>query len=94
MADLLEDVHKSPPRGNPFGPGFVARFNWLKFFALLGVHGLFALRLNPGRLAKIAPRFAEYAGRIYGYIEKAHVPGPKARQLRKKIRPFVFLNKK
>lgn len=94
MADLLEDIHKSPPRSDPFGPGFAPRFNWLKFFALLGVHGLFALRLNPSRLAKIAPRFAEYAGRIYGYIEKAHVPGPKARQMREKIRPFVFLDKK
>ena len=89
MADLLEDVYKNPPRDNPFGPGFTPRFNWLKFFALIGVHVLFALRFDPARLKGIAPGFAAFAGRIYGYIAKAHVPKKQARALRDRILPYV-----
>ena len=89
MADLLEDVHKKPPRTDPFGPGFAPRFSWLKYFALVGVHVLFALRVNPKRFAKIAPRFAGFAGRIYGYVEKAHVPKKRAGEMRRRILPFV-----
>ena len=89
MADLLEEVHKNPPRDHPFGPGYTPRFNWLKCFALWGVHILFALRLNPAGLEKVAPRFARFAGRIYGYVEKAHVPRVRRRALWDKIAGYI-----
>lgn len=89
MADLLEDIYKNPPRDTPFGDGFTPRFNWLKCFALMGVHLMFALRLNPQKLRPIAPKFADFAGRIYGYIEKAHLPKHKIEEMRRRIRPFV-----
>lgn len=89
MADLLEDVYLNPPRDLPFGPGFTPRFNWLKFFALLGVQGFFLLRFDPIRLKKIAPGFAEFAHRIYGYIEKAHISKQEAQAMAEKIQKFM-----
>ncbi|MDL2325018.1 hypothetical protein LJC61_07745 [Ruminococcaceae bacterium OttesenSCG-928-A16] len=89
MADLLEDVHKNPPRDTPFSAGYKPHFNWLKFFALWGVHILHALRFNPQKLHKIAPGFATFAGRIYGYIEKAAVPKKQAAAMRAKIQQFL-----
>lgn len=89
MANLLEDVYKNPPRDIPFSEGFIPHFNWLKFFALWGVHILHALRFNPNRLQKVAPRFATFAGRIYGYIEKAALPKAQVEAMRAKIHKFV-----
>ncbi len=82
MADLLEEVHKAPPRDFPFSEGFKPRFNLLKYFALWGVHILFALRLNP-------KRFSAFAGRIYGYVQKAYLPKKERRAMREKIEKYV-----
>lgn len=82
MADLLEDVYKKPPRDIPFSEGFTPRFNALKFFALIGVHILFALRINPSRVSP-------FAGRIYGYVEKAYIPKKQVDEMRQRILPFV-----
>ncbi len=73
MADLLEQVLREPPRDTPFDGAFRPHFNVLKFFALIGVHLLYAVRFDPSRLKKLAPKFAAFAGRIYGYVAKAHV---------------------
>ena len=73
MADLLEQVHREEPRDDPFGPGFQPHFNWLKFFALMGIHAMDAVHLDPARFARICPPFASFAGRIWGYIQKAKV---------------------
>ncbi|MFV0352852.1 MAG: surface carbohydrate biosynthesis protein [Oscillospiraceae bacterium] len=89
MADLLEGVHKNPPRDLPFSGTFKPRFNLLKFFALWGIHIFHALRFNPARLQKILPDFAAFAGRIYGYIDKAYVPKAKIEEMRKRIKQFV-----
>ena len=89
MADLLEEVYKSPPQDHPFSEGYTPHFNWLKFFALWGVHVLHAIRFDPARLKKIAPGFAAFAGRIYGYVDKAYVPKKQAAAMREKIRRFV-----
>ncbi len=89
MADLLEDVYKNPPRTRPFSEGFTPHFNWLKCFALFGVHLLHALRLNPARLHRLAPGFAAFAGRIYGYIDKARMPKAEAAALRQKMAVYV-----
>jgi hypothetical protein len=89
MADLLENILKNPPRGTPFDADFKPRFNGLKCFALWGIHILHALRLNPARFKKIAPRFAAFAGRIYGYVDKAHRTKTEIKAMRDKITPFV-----
>ena len=89
MADLLEDVLKNPPRDTPFDGEFTPRFNWVKYFALVGVHCMHAVRFNPSRLQKIAPSFAAFAGRIYGYIDKAYVPKKQVEEWRQKIQQFV-----
>ena len=80
MADLLEQVHQQQPRDLPFSEGYTPHFNWLKYFALWGVHIMDAIHLDPARFAKLCPPFASFAGRIYGYIQKAKVtPAQKAR---------------
>ncbi|MDL2219698.1 hypothetical protein LJC04_05135, partial [Ruminococcaceae bacterium OttesenSCG-928-O06] len=89
MADLLEDVHKNPPRGTPFDDAFRPHFNWLKCFALFGVHVLFALRCDPIRFKRIAPKTAAFASRIYGYVAKAYVPKAQVQAMRRHIRQFL-----
>lgn len=89
MADLLEDVYKNPPRDTPFDADFIPSFNWLKYFALVGVHIFHFFRFNPTRLQKVAPRFADFAGRIYGYIDKASISKQQIEALRTRIKPFV-----
>lgn len=89
MADLLEQVYREPPRDAPFGPGFRPHFNWLKLFALAGVHALDALRLDPARLFFFCPPLARFSGRIYGYIQKAKVPPAQAAAWRQKIEAIV-----
>lgn len=90
MANLLEEVYKTEPITNPFETkGFKPRKNILKFFALLGVHGMFAIKLNPTKFAKICKPFANFAGRIYGYIEKAYVPQNQIKTWRENINKFI-----
>ena len=81
MADLLEEVYKNPPRDNPFAPPFRPHFNWLKYFALIGVHLLFAIKWDP--------KFLPFASRIYGYVAKAHISRADAAAMEARIRPFV-----
>ncbi|HJB68561.1 MAG TPA: hypothetical protein H9770_06935 [Candidatus Fournierella excrementigallinarum] len=89
MADLLEQVRNEPPRDEPMGEGFTPHFNWLKFFALWGVHILFALRLEPKKVFFFHKGLAGFAQRIYGYVEKAHVPKADAKAMEARIAPFV-----
>lgn len=89
MADLLEQVYKEPPRDHPMGEGFTPHFNWLKFFALWGVHILFALRLPPKKVFFFHKGLADFAQRIYGYVEKAYIPKNQIRAMEDRIRPFV-----
>lgn len=94
MADLLEQVHREPPRDMPFSPPFRPHFNMLKFCALVGVHMLYAIKLHPKVFARIAPSFAQFAGRIYGYVEKAHISKSEVAALHAKIAPYVQKNAK
>ena len=89
MADLLEQVYQEPPRDHPMGEGFTPHFNWLKFFALWGVHILFALRLSPKKVFFVHKGLADFAQRIYGYVEKAYVPKAQAKAMEARIAPFV-----
>ncbi len=89
-ADLLEQVLRQPPRDKPFSLGYKPRFNALKYFALLGIHGMNAVHLNPARFQKVAPKFAAFAGRIWGYIQKAKISPAQAAAMEAHIRKFVM----
>ncbi|MEG2660703.1 MAG: hypothetical protein RR978_08315 [Oscillospiraceae bacterium] len=89
MADLLCEVYDAPPRDTPFDSEFKPKFNLLKFFALLGVQALFRLKINPMRFHKISPRIAEFASRIYGYVEKAYISKEYAAAMENKIKKFI-----
>lgn len=90
MADLLEDVYHNPPRDNPFAPPFQPKFNLLKYIALIGVHILFALKLPPKKVFFFSKPLADFAQRIYGYVEKAHISSQEIVQMEQRIRPYVY----
>lgn len=89
MADLLEEVYRSPARDTPFAPPFRPHFNWLKYFALIGIHTMYAFKLHPRYFARLLPSFAHFAGRIYGYIEKAAISPEQIAEIEQKIRPLL-----
>ena len=89
MADLLEQVYCEPPRDHPMGEGFTPHFNWLKYFALWGVHFLYRRRWEPRRVFAWCPPLAGFAQRIYGYVDKAHLEPEEIRAMTERIRPFL-----
>ena len=89
MADLLEQVYREPPRDHPMGEGFTPHFNWLKYFALWGVHFLYRRRWEPRRVFAWCPPLAGFAQRIYGYVDKAHLEPEEIRAMTERIRPFL-----
>ena len=89
MADLLEQVYREPPRDHPMGEGFTPHFNWLKYFALWGVHFLYRRRWDPRRVFAWCPPLAGFAQRIYGYVDKAHLEPEEIRAMTERIRPFL-----
>lgn len=89
MADLLEQVYREPPRDAPMGEGFAPHFNLLKFCALWGVHVLYALKWEPKRVFAFCRPLADFAQRIYGYVDKAHLSREEIAKMEARIRPFV-----
>ena len=89
MCDLLEQVHREPPRDAPMGEGFTPHFNWLKFFALWGVHILHFFRLEPKKVFFFHKGLADFAQRIYGYVDKAYVSPAAVKAMEARIRPYV-----
>jgi len=89
MCDLLEEVYKTEPRDTPMGEGYTPHFNWLKFFALWGVHILHFFRLEPKKVFFFHKGLADFAQRIYGYVDKAWVSPAEVKRMEEKIRPYV-----
>lgn len=89
MANLLEEVHNNPPRDFPFSEGYTPHFNWLKYFALWGIHIMSFFKLDPVKFKNISPKFADFAGRIYGYIQKAKVSPAQISEWETNIGRFV-----
>lgn len=89
MADLLEQVYREPPRDHPMGEGFTPHFNLLKFCALWGVHLLYRHKWEPARVFRFCPPLADFAQRIYGYVDKAYIPPEQIRQMTERIRPYL-----
>lgn len=89
MCDLLEEIYRSEPRDTPFDAEFQPRFNLLKFFALGGVHLLYALKLEPKKVFFFSKPLADFAQRIYGYVGKAHISKAEITKMEERIAPFV-----
>ena len=89
MADLLEEVYQNPPRDHPMGEGFTPHFNLLKFCALAGVHFLYRHKWQPKTVFAFCPPLANFAQRIYGYVDKAWVSPEEVQRMTDRIRPFV-----
>ena len=89
MANLLEDVYKNPPRDTPMGEGFTPHFNLVKYFALWGVHILYHFKREPKKLFAFCPPLADFAQRIYGYVDKAYISPADSAAMEARIRPFV-----
>lgn len=89
MCDLLEEVYKNEPRDTPMGEGYTPHFNWLKFFALWGVHVLHFFQWEPKKVFFFHKGLADFAQRIYGYVEKAYVTPAEIKRMEEKIRPYV-----
>lgn len=89
MADLLEEVYKNPPRDHPMGDGFTPHFNVLKFVALAGVHFLYRHQWQPRKVFAFCPPLADFAQRIYGYVDKAYLPPEEITRMTERIRPYV-----
>ena len=89
MADLLEEVYRNPPRDTPMGEGFKPHFNLLKFVALWGVHLLYRHGWEPRKVFAFCPPLANFAQRIYGYVDKAHVTPEQVEAMTARIRPYV-----
>ena len=89
MADLLEDVYKNPPRDEPMGEGFTPHFNLLKYCALAGVYFLYRHHWEPRRVFCFCPPLANFAQRIYGYVDKAHVTPEQVAAMTERIRPYL-----
>ena len=89
MADLLEQVYREPPRDEPMGEGFTPHFNALKCAALAGVHFLYRYRWEPKKVFAFCPPLADFAQRIYGYVDKAWVTPEQVQTMTERIRPFV-----
>ena len=89
MADLLEEVYQNPPRDAPMGPGFRPHFNLVKCIALAGVHWLYRHKWEPKRVFAFCPPLANFAQRIYGYVDKAHLEPEEIARMEARIKPFV-----
>ena len=89
MADLLEDVYKNPPRDTPMGEGFTPHFNLIKFLALWGVHRLYDHGKEPKKVFAFCPPLADFAQRIYGYVDKAYIAPEEIARMTGRIRPYI-----
>ena len=72
MADVLEKVLTEPEGDRRPFDHFKPSFSWLKCISLVGLHLMYALRLDPGKMT-VFGSLSEWAGRIYGHIRNTRV---------------------
>jgi surface carbohydrate biosynthesis protein len=88
IADVLEKTLKEPTgQRRPFDH-FEPHFSFLKFFSLIGLHLMYAIRLDPGKLT-IFGSLSERAGRIYGHIKNTRVSRADRSEYEKKIKKCI-----
>ena len=72
------------------GDGFTPHFNKLKFCALAGGYtSSTAAAGEPKKVFAFCPPLANFAQRIYGYVDKAHVTPEQVAAMEARIKPFV-----
>lgn len=88
MADVLEKVLlEDEGERKPFDH-FKPSFSWLKYFSLIGLHAMYAIRLDPGKLKIFGP-LSNWAGRIYGHIKNTRVSKRQQQEYIDKIKKFM-----
>ena len=88
MADVLEKVLlEDEGERRPFDH-FKPKFSWLKFFSLIGLHTMYAIRLDPGKMKMFGP-LSTWAGRIYGHIKNTRVSPEKQQEYMDNIKKFM-----
>ena len=86
---LMATAPSTSLRDEPMGDGFTPHFNLLKFCALAGVHMLYRHKWEPKRVFAFCPPLANFAQRIYGYVDKAYIPPEEIQRMEARIRPYV-----
>ncbi len=88
MADVLEKVLlEDEGTRRPFDH-FKPKFSWLKYFSLIGLHTMYAIRLDPGKLKIFGP-LSTWAGRIYGHIKNTRVSKETRQEYMDNIKKFI-----
>ena len=88
MADVLEKVLKEDEGDRRPFDHFKPHFSWLKYFSLIGLHAMYAIRLDPGKLKIFGP-LSTWAGRIYGHIKNTRVSKEQRREYAAQIKKFM-----
>ena len=89
MADVLERILTEPENElrKPFDH-FKPSFSWLKCFSLIGLHLMYAIRLDPAKLTMFGS-LSEWAGRIYGHIKNTRVSKEEQKRYLDRIRKYI-----
>ena len=88
MADVLEKVLLEDEGDRKPFDHFTPKFSWLKFFSLIGLHAMYAICLDPGKLKMFGP-LSTWAGRIYGHIKNTRVSKEKQQEYMDNIKKFM-----
>ena len=88
MADVLEKVLLEDEGDRRPFDHFKPKFSWLKFFSLIGLHIMYAIRLDPGKMKIFGP-LSTWAGRIYGHIKNTRVSPEKQQEYMDNIKKFM-----
>lgn len=80
---LLEDEGDRKPFDH-----FKPKYSFLKCFSLYALHTMHFLKLDPGKMTVFGP-ISEWAGRIYGHIDKSKVTKEQDKAFREKIDKFI-----
>ncbi len=88
MVDALEKTLNEEEVRKPFDH-FTPKFSLLKFVALIGVHTLYALKINPAKF-KFLGKAGELAGRIYGHIKNTRVSKEEDNKYQEKIKKYII----
>ncbi|MEG0019252.1 MAG: hypothetical protein RR728_01795 [Oscillospiraceae bacterium] len=88
IADVCEKMLLEPEgKRRPFDH-FKPKFSWLKYFSLIGLHFMYAIKLDPAKFTFLGG-LSEWAGRIYGHIKNTRVSKEKRAEYEEKIKPFL-----
>ncbi len=88
IADVCEKILLEEDNTRKPFDHFKPSFSWIKCISLVILHAMHAIKLDPAKLKIFGP-ISEWAGRIYGHIDKAYVSKEKDAEFRAKIDKFI-----